>query len=79
MPWYGRPVDDHDEPDDSALLANVGVKIAVEAEELVTLLNRAQGYSSRRRALATCRTIGRLAEALADELASVDPAGRNGR
>jgi len=69
------PEGDLDEPDVRALLANVGVRIALEGEQLVAHLNRAD-YTSRRRALATCRTIERLAAQLRDELATVDPAGR---
>jgi hypothetical protein len=65
--------------DDITLMRAAGVQIALEAEKLVDHLNRGADYTSRRRALATCRGVERLASALADELATVDPGGWNGR
>jgi hypothetical protein len=64
-----------DDLDDEVLLRNVGVKLALESEALVVTLN-GEGYSARRRALSSARTIARLAGQLVDALSE---GGREGR
>src|SRR5262245_39151701 len=85
---YGRPVDERDEPleqvdvddlEDEVLIKNVAVRIALEAEALVGHLNRGSGYTSRRRALASCRDVARRAGQLADTLSEGGRAADNGK
>lgn len=64
------------EPDDRTLLANVGVRVALKAQELVDLLKR-DDHAARRRALGACPRIERVAEGRTPRTALYSAHGRS--
>ena len=64
------------EPDDRTLLANVGVRVALKAQELVDLLKR-DDHAARRRARGACPRIERVAEGRTPRTALYSAHGRS--